>query len=189
MDCCCCVVSQSCPIPCDPMDCSPPGSSVYGILQAKILEWVAISFSRGSSQSRDQTHLLHWYVDSLPLSHQGRSQLMDVRFKFRFQPFCSAWFCGALQGTESHPVLGTSLLIGTRLQRECKLCEEKGASNGNIQSEAAQDEVDWNMVPNFGNLAKQSLISFCVYHLWVKERHKTHFIGSRNIRDPGLIKC
>ena len=38
---------------CDPMDCNPPGSSVHGILQARILEWVAISFSRGSSQSRD----------------------------------------------------------------------------------------------------------------------------------------
>ena len=43
-------VSQSCPTPCDPMDCSPQASSVYGILQARILEWVAISFSRGSSQ-------------------------------------------------------------------------------------------------------------------------------------------
>ena len=40
---------------CDPMDCSPPGSSVHGISQARILEWVAISFSRGSSQPRDQT--------------------------------------------------------------------------------------------------------------------------------------
>ena len=38
---------------CDPMDCSPPGSSVHGISQARILEWVAISLSRGSSQPRD----------------------------------------------------------------------------------------------------------------------------------------
>ena len=42
---------------CDPMDCSPPDSSVYGILQARILEWVAISFSRGSSWPRDQTRV------------------------------------------------------------------------------------------------------------------------------------
>ena len=48
---------QSCPILCDPMDCSPPGSSVHGILQARILEWVAMSSSRGSSQPRDRTHL------------------------------------------------------------------------------------------------------------------------------------
>jgi len=44
---------------CDPMDCSPPGSSIHGILQARILEWVAISFSRGSSQSRDWTQVSH----------------------------------------------------------------------------------------------------------------------------------
>ena len=42
---------------CHPMDCSPPGSSVRGISQARILEWVAISFSRGSSRSRDRTHI------------------------------------------------------------------------------------------------------------------------------------
>ena len=40
---------QLCPTLCNPMDCSPPGSSVHGILQARILEWVAISSSRGSS--------------------------------------------------------------------------------------------------------------------------------------------
>ena len=47
--------TQSCLAVCDPMDCSPPASSVNGIPQAKILEWVAIPFSRGSSLSRDQT--------------------------------------------------------------------------------------------------------------------------------------
>ena len=50
-------VAQSCPTLCDPVDCSPPGSPVHGILQARILEWVAISFSRGSSQPRDQTRV------------------------------------------------------------------------------------------------------------------------------------
>ena len=47
-------VAQLCPTFCDPMDCSLPGSSVHGILQA-ILEWVAVAFSRGSSQPRDGT--------------------------------------------------------------------------------------------------------------------------------------
>ena len=47
--------AQSCPSLCGPMDSSPPGSSVHGISQAKILEWVAISSSRGSSQLRDRT--------------------------------------------------------------------------------------------------------------------------------------
>ena len=51
------LVTQSCLTLCDTMDCSPPGSSVHGILQARILEWVAISFSRGSSQPRDWTQV------------------------------------------------------------------------------------------------------------------------------------
>ena len=47
------LVTQSCPTLCDPMDGSPPSSSVHGIFLARILEWVAISFSRGSTRSRD----------------------------------------------------------------------------------------------------------------------------------------
>ena len=50
-------VAQSCLILCDPMDCSLPGSSVHGIFQARVLEWVAISFSRGSSRPRDRTQV------------------------------------------------------------------------------------------------------------------------------------
>ena len=53
----CVLVTQFCLTLCDPMDCSPPGSSIHGILQARILEWVAISFSRGSSQPRDWTQV------------------------------------------------------------------------------------------------------------------------------------
>ena len=49
---------QSCPTISNPMDCSPPGSSVHGILQARILKWVVMPSSRGSSQPRDS--LLHW---------------------------------------------------------------------------------------------------------------------------------
>ena len=50
-------VAQSCPTLCNPMDCSLPGSSVHGIFQARILEWVAISFSRRSSRPRDRTQV------------------------------------------------------------------------------------------------------------------------------------
>ena len=53
----CCSVSQSCQTLGDLLDCTPPGSSVHGISQARILEWVAIFFSRGSFQTRDQTHV------------------------------------------------------------------------------------------------------------------------------------
>ena len=52
-------VTQSCPTLCDPMDCSLPGSSVRGIFQAIVLEWIAISFSRVSSEFRDQTLVSH----------------------------------------------------------------------------------------------------------------------------------
>ena len=47
------LVAQSCSTLCVTMDCSPPGSSVHGILQARLVEWVAMPFSRGSSQTRD----------------------------------------------------------------------------------------------------------------------------------------
>ena len=47
------------------MYCSPPGSSVHGILQARILEWVAVPFSRRSSQPRDRTQVSHIYRQSL----------------------------------------------------------------------------------------------------------------------------
>ena len=70
---------QSCWTLCDPVDRSLPGSSVHGILQARILKWVAIYFSRGSSWLRDQTlcilHLLHWQVGSLPLAPLGKPPL------------------------------------------------------------------------------------------------------------------
>ena len=51
------VCAQLCLMLCNTLDCSPPDSSVHGIFQARILEWVAISFYVGSSQSRDQTHV------------------------------------------------------------------------------------------------------------------------------------
>ena len=59
-----CSIAKSCPALCDPMDCSPPGSSVHGTSQPRMLVWVAITFSRGSSQRtrvsflpRDRTHV------------------------------------------------------------------------------------------------------------------------------------
>ena len=64
--------AQLCPTLCDSMDCSPLGSSIHGISQAKILEWVAIPFSRGFSQLRGQTGgLLHCRQILYHLSNQG----------------------------------------------------------------------------------------------------------------------
>ena len=70
---CACLVS--CVRLCDPMDYSPPGSSIHRIFQARILEWVAISFSWRSSQLRDQTRVSAspvLAVGPLPLRHMGR---------------------------------------------------------------------------------------------------------------------
>ena len=57
------LVAQSCPTLSEPMDCSPPGPSVHGILQARILEWVAISSSKDLPQGSN-LGLLHWQADS-----------------------------------------------------------------------------------------------------------------------------
>ena len=65
-------VAQSCPTLCSPMDYSLPGSSIHGILQARVLEWVAISFSRGIFPTQGSNPgLLHCRQTLYHLSHQG----------------------------------------------------------------------------------------------------------------------
>ena len=77
-------VTQPSPTLCIPMNCSPPGSSVHGILQARILEWVAIFYSRGSFQPRDKTRvscigiriLHHWTTWEAPLTPPPHNSLL-----------------------------------------------------------------------------------------------------------------
>ena len=72
-----CAPAQSCPTLCDPMECSPPGFSVLGISQARILEWGAISSSRGSSRPRDRTCVScspALQAGSLPIEPSGKPQ-------------------------------------------------------------------------------------------------------------------
>ena len=85
--CCCCSVTELCPTLYHPMDCSMPGSSVCGILQARILEWVAISFSRGSSQPRD---LHDWKYSFFLPSHMIHDLAADSLEKMAELPqtFC-----------------------------------------------------------------------------------------------------
>ena len=94
------LVTQSCLTLCDPMDCSPVGSSVHGILQAKILEWVAISFSRESSQPRDWTQVSRiagrlftdWATRETPLICLMAFKKVLLQFYF--------WFLSDLLSTE-----------------------------------------------------------------------------------------
>ena len=77
-------VAQLCPALCNPMDCSLPGSSVHGIFQARIREWGAIAFSRGSSQSRDWTQVSrivgrHFIVWATREGHIQWGMDMDVQ--------------------------------------------------------------------------------------------------------------
>ena len=77
-------VAQSCPTLCDPMDCSPPGSSVQGIFQARILEWAAISYFTGifltqGSNPRLQCHL-HLQTDSVPAEPQNILKVLNIQY-------------------------------------------------------------------------------------------------------------
>ena len=99
--------SQSCLALCDPMDCSPPGSSIHGIFWARVLEWVAISFSRGSSRPRGWTKVsfiagrhftiwatreslvgfLHWRQILYQLSHKRHPRILEwVAYPFSRWP-------------------------------------------------------------------------------------------------------
>ena len=81
--CVCAKSLQFCDSLCDPTVCSLPGSSVHGILQARILELAAMPSSRGSSPPRDQTHvlrLLHWQGGSLPLVPPGKPRCHVRRY-------------------------------------------------------------------------------------------------------------
>ena len=86
------LVTQSCLTLCHPMDCSPPGSSVHGVLQARILEWVAIPFSGGSSRPRDRSRVscivgrffTIWAIREA--SSYYRKSIHDLRLKIRATP-------------------------------------------------------------------------------------------------------
>ena len=80
------VKSLSCVQLCNPVDCSPPGSSVHGILQARTLKWVAISFSRGSSRSQGSNpDLPHCRQTLYQLSHKGSS--LQFRYDLNQIPY------------------------------------------------------------------------------------------------------
>ena len=112
-----CVKSlQSCPTLCKPMDYNLPGSSVHGILQASILEWVATLSSRGSSRPRDQTQVS--YVSCIGrrvLYHQHRLESPILRSACQFLGFssgsesaCNVGDLGLIPGLGRSPAKGTA---------------------------------------------------------------------------------
>ena len=116
---CACVLTQSCPALCDPVDCSPPGSSVHGILQARTLERTDITFFQTQGSSPCVLHLLHWRVDSLPLRSLKRDTSLSLNPKAGSSPTPSS--------LEPHP----SLLDGERPLKDinfmtCSLPEKGG---------------------------------------------------------------
>ena len=99
---CCYLVIKSCLTLSDPMDRSPPGSSAHGILQARVLEWVAISFSTESSWPKDQTHtshigrqvLYHWTTKKVHIFHYftlKEIQRKKVKLLSHVQLFVTPW--------------------------------------------------------------------------------------------------
>ena len=99
-----CVHAQLCPTLCDPMNCSPPGSSVHGILHARILEWVVISSSNGSSQPRD------WICISCIAGRFFTEELLEKTLKFTLHTLNKINFrCILLTDFFLHSSIGISL--------------------------------------------------------------------------------
>ena len=133
------LAAQSCLILWDPLDCSPPGSPVHGISQARILEWVAIPFSRGSSPPRDQTHLSCIFCTGrqilYTLSHQGsppghkhtykrtltRRHILTRRHT-QLPPDLP--LCRNLLGLPHRPVLQKHMKVILRTRQQQPLCPE-----------------------------------------------------------------
>ena len=86
-------VGQSCLTVCDPVHCSPPGSSIHGVLQARILEWVAVSFSRGSSQPRNRTHVSHIAGRRFNLWATREAHIIWVTFGNYVFSYSVCYFC------------------------------------------------------------------------------------------------
>ena len=128
---------------CYPTDCSLSGSSVHGILLARILEWVTISFSRGSSRPKEQTcHLLHCQADSVPLRHLGillnstedlkelgsYTSTMQTPWDINYVFSCSRVACGSMSTTGLRKekaktgVLTLGLSCGERLEKQLGKC-------------------------------------------------------------------
>ena len=127
-------IAQSCPTLCDPMDCRLPGSTIHGIFQARVLEWVAISFSRGSSQPRIEPRSPALEADALPSELPGKpviciSEVIDISSR-------QSWVQLVLHPEKWYR--WTYFHNGRRREREqtCGHCEEeKGGTNWEMRTD------------------------------------------------------
>ena len=171
-------VTQSCPVLCNPMD-----YTVHGILQARILEWVAFPFSRGSSQPRDRSQVLCIAADSLPAEPQGKPKLQT---SFYFHPFF--YWC-VFSVLRSYPVSHISItryfslasLVAQRLKRLPPMGETRVWSLGRedprgkemvTHSSTLAWRIPWTEEP--GRL--QSMGSQRVGHDWATSLHFTSLL-------------
>ena len=116
------ICAQSYPTLCNPKDCSPPGYSVHAIFQARILEWVAISYSRGSSRPGDWTSPLSsaLLVDSLPAKSSGKPGWGYTGFNVPYALFgalpLQSWRCSSCWLTYSEKLKKNTMLETYNLQ-------------------------------------------------------------------------
>ena len=170
---CCCLVTKSCLTLCNPTDCRPPGSFIQGILQVRILGWVAISFSRGSSWPRDWTHI----------SCIGR-QILYHWATCRSLANSSMTFILSLLSCEMERCL-TSM----SLERWCLFMAAKHLAQGlaHLNDSVRRDVI--NKTPNF-NKEEMCLFFFLPCWDWIR-RHKGASWGYRHVidREFSLMIC
>ena len=114
------LVAQLCPTLCHPMDGSPPGSSVHGIFQARVLEWIAISSSRGSSWPSDGTQVsciagrffTVWVIKSILIN------MYEVKLLSRVWLFATPWAVACTRLLRPWDFLGKSTGVGCHFSRE-----------------------------------------------------------------------
>ena len=135
------LVAQSCPTLCNPMDCSPPGSSRHGILQARILEWVAIPFSRGSSSPRDWIQVsciagrFFTIYTVVHILWPRESKILCVNFRVPFEVDLSPYFC------QRECNQGTSMMLLILDYQNFHLFHMTS-----LISRAWQEKVAWTMI-------------------------------------------
>ena len=111
----CCLVARLCPILCDAMNGSPSGSSVHGISQAGILEWVVSSFSRRSSRPRDQTQVS--CIGRWILYHRATGEAPYIAFKFYFFHVNRGYLGSGMMGYFISPLCLSQILNMNKFHR------------------------------------------------------------------------